>query len=103
MAQEELQVEGVITPMARASESFESQSSDESFSGSDDEDDEEPVLKYKRFAKEVVQSTCDGSEGARDVINCITVHPKVIFLECSLTEAEPDSHSSFLVHCLRNF
>ena len=37
--------------------------------------------KYKRFAKEVVQPTCDGSEGARDVINCITVHPKVLFLE----------------------
>ena len=53
-----------------------SQSSDESYSSSDS-DEEEPVLKYKRFAKEVVQSTCDGSEGARDVINCIAVHPKV--------------------------
>lgn len=58
-------------------------SSDESYSSSDDSD-EEPVLKYKRFAKEVVQLTCDaseaardGSEGTRDVINCITVHPKV--------------------------
>ena len=60
------------------SESEESQSFDESYSSSDDDDEEEPVLKYKRFAKEVVQSTCDGSEGARDVINCITVHPKVI-------------------------
>lgn len=58
-------------------DSEESQSSDESYSSSSDEDDEEPVLKYKRFAKEVVQLTCDGSEGARDVINCITVHPKV--------------------------
>ena len=53
-----------------------SQSSEGSYSSSDEEDGE-PVLKYKRFAKEVVQSTCDGSEGARDVINCITVHPKV--------------------------
>ena len=53
-----------------------SEGSQGSYSSSDDED-EEPVLKYKRFAKEVVQSTCDGSEGTRDVINCITVHPKV--------------------------
>jgi hypothetical protein len=57
-------------------ESDESEGSQSSYSSSDNED-EEPVLKYKRFAKEVVQSTCDGSEGARDVINCITVHPKV--------------------------
>lgn len=71
MAQRELEV-GVLSPTGRASES-----SDESFSSSDDDDDEEPVLKYKRFAKEVVQATCDGTEGARDVINCITVHPKV--------------------------
>lgn len=52
----------------------ESVSSDESYS----DDDEEPILKYKRFAKEVVQSTCDGTEGSRDVINCIAVHPKVL-------------------------
>jgi WD40 repeat protein len=60
-------------------ESDESEGSQSSYSSSDNED-EEPVLKYKRFAKEVVQSTCDGSEGARDVINCITVHPKFIAL-----------------------
>ena len=61
-------------------ESEGSQSSNDSYPSSDDED-EEPVLKYKRFAKEVVQSTCDGSEGARDVINCITVHPKVFLVD----------------------
>jgi WD40 repeat protein len=68
------------------SDSEGSQYSEESYSSSEDED-EEPVLKYKRFAKEVVQSTCDGSEGARDgaegtrdVINCIAVHPKFIAL-----------------------
>ena len=61
-------------------DSDDSQSSEESYSSSDT-DDEEPILKYKRFAKEVVQPTCDGSEGARHVINCITVHPKVLFLE----------------------
>lgn len=61
-------------------------SSDDSYSSSEDGDDE-PVLKYKRFAKEVVQLTCDasealrdGSEGTRDVINCITVHPKVLLV-----------------------
>ena len=59
------------------SEGSTSHSSEESFSSSSDEDEDEPVLKYKRFAKEVVQSTCGGSEGTRDVINCITVHPKV--------------------------
>jgi WD40 repeat protein len=56
-----------------------SQCSQESYSSSEDEE-EEPILKYKRFAKEVVQSTCDGSEGTRDVINCITVHSKFIAL-----------------------
>ena len=54
-----------------------SSSEEESYSSSSDEDEEEPVLKYKRFAKEVVQSTCGGSEGAHDVITCITVHEKV--------------------------
>ena len=46
-------------------------------SNSEESEDEEPVLKYKRFAKEVVTSTCEGPDGARNIISCIAVHPKV--------------------------
>ena len=82
------------------SDSEGSQYSEESYSSSEDEH-EEPVLKYKRFAKEVVQSTCDGSEGARDgaegtrdVINCIAVHPKVCSLFLSTLK-----HCSYMHTC----
>ena len=44
---------------------------------SEESEEEEPVLKYKRFAKEVVFSTCEGETGTRNVITCIAVHPKV--------------------------
>ena len=81
--QEDVKSSSDLRSSSATDQSEESQNSDDSYSGSDD-DDQEPVLKYKRFAKEVVQSTCDGSErardgseGDRDVINCITVHPKV--------------------------
>lgn len=49
----------------------------ESDSNSASEEDDEPVLKYKRFAKEVVASTCEGPDGTRNIISCIAVHPKV--------------------------
>ena len=81
MAQRDLDVKPArkLTESA-TSDSEGSQYSEESYSSSED-DDEEPVLKYKRFAKEVVQATCEGArdeaEGSRDVINCIAVHPKV--------------------------
>ncbi len=45
-----------------------------------DSDEEEPVLKYRRFAKEVVTSIQDGTgsgSGERNIICCIAVHPKV--------------------------
>ena len=66
---------------ARAVESGASNDSDEYDSDSSSafsDDDEEPVLKYKRFAKDVILSTCEGPNGGgRNVISCITVHPKV--------------------------
>lgn len=55
----------------------ESDSSESESSSSADSDYGEPVLKYKRFAKEVVASTCTGPDGTNNVISCIAVHPKV--------------------------
>lgn len=43
----------------------------------EDHEEEEPVLKYKRFAKEVVSSISEGSDGEKNIICCIAVHPKV--------------------------
>ena len=43
-----------------------------------DSDEDEPVLKYRRFAKEVVTSIQGGKDsGERNIICCIAVHPKV--------------------------
>ena len=62
-------------------ESGSGESDSETGSGSEeDTDEEEPVLKYKRFAKEVVSSIHDGTgmgSGERNIICCIAVHPKV--------------------------
>ncbi len=46
--------------------------------GEEEEEDDEPVLKYRRFAKEVVTSICEGSDGGRNIICCMAVHPKVL-------------------------
>ena len=49
---------------------------EEESSSSDDED--EPLLRYKRFAREVVNSLSQGSDGeTKNVIVCMAVHPKV--------------------------
>ncbi|XP_064401865.1 vacuolar protein sorting-associated protein 41 homolog [Halichondria panicea] len=65
-------------------ESGSGESDSETGSGSEeDTDEEEPVLKYKRFAKEVVSSIHDGTgmgSGERNIICCIAVHPKFIAL-----------------------
>ena len=57
-------------------------SEDESSSESDStsEEEEEPVLKYKRFAKEVVSIISEGPDGEKNIICCIAVHPKVTSL-----------------------
>ncbi len=62
--------------------SSQSEEDGEEESGGDGEEDEEeegePVLKYKRFAKEVVASICDSSvSGGNVYICCIAVHSKV--------------------------
>ena len=59
--------------------SSEAESSDE-----EDREEEEPVLKYKRFAKEVVSSINEGSDGEKNIICCIAVHPKVLKLCTSM-------------------
>lgn len=57
--------------------------SDGSESEEEDEDEEEgeedePVLKYKRFAKEVVNALHQSQDGeGKNVIQCMAVHPKV--------------------------
>ena len=52
--------------------------SEEEEEGSSSEDEEEPLLKYKRFAREVVNSLSQGSNGeTKNVIVCMAVHPKV--------------------------
>ena len=59
------------------SESGSESASGTSSSGEGSEEEEEPVLKYKRFAKEVVSSISEGVDGGRNIICCIAVHPKV--------------------------
>lgn len=57
--------------------------SSEAGSGSEEDGDDEepePVLKYKRFAKEVVNSINEGSDGDKNIICCIAVHAKVNML-----------------------
>ena len=51
-------------------------SEEESGSETDSEGEEEPVLKYRRFARDVVSSIHDGG-GDKNIICCIAVHPKV--------------------------
>lgn len=51
-------------------------SEESSGSSSSEEEEEEPVLKYKRFAKEVVSSISESPDGVRNIICCIAVHPK---------------------------
>ena len=80
MAQRNVDVTG---PLAKdkseeASDLDESSYSEgDSSTSSEESQDDEPVLKYKRFAKEVVTATCEGPEGTRNIISCIAVHPKV--------------------------
>ena len=59
-----------------ASSGGEEESSPESDEESEEEP-EEPVLKYKRFAKDVVFGISEGPEGHKNIICCIAVHPKV--------------------------
>ena len=58
------------------SESGSESASGTSSSGEGSEEEEEPVLKYKRFAKELVNSI-SGTGGDRNIVCCIAVHPKV--------------------------
>ena len=60
--------------------------------GSDDEESEEdePVLKYRRFAKEVVDSLSQGSSHdspAKNVIVCMAIHTKVSPEKCPFVDA----------------
>lgn len=58
-------------------------SSEEEEEENDGEEEEEPILKYRRFAKEVVNSLSQSgaAEGEpKNVIICMAVHPKVIQL-----------------------
>lgn len=58
------------------SESGSESGSGSSSSGEGSEEEEEPVLKYRRFAKELVNSI-SGTGSDRNIICCIAVHPKV--------------------------
>ena len=59
-----------------ASSDREEESSRESDEESEEEPDE-PVLKYKRFAKDVVFGISEGPGSHKNIICCIAVHPKV--------------------------
>lgn len=61
------------------SESGSESGSGSSSSGEGSEEEEEPVLKYRRFAKELVNSI-SGTGSDRNIICCIAVHPKFIAL-----------------------
>lgn len=55
-----------------------SEYSEEEEEGSSSDDEDEPLLKYRRFAREVVNSLSQGSNGeTKNVIVCMAVHPKV--------------------------
>ena len=63
-----------------SSDDDENDDDDEFESDSDDQEKEEdePVLKYKRFAKEVVNALHQDQEGeTKNVIQCMAVHRKV--------------------------
>ena len=73
----DLQESGSTSGEEEYSEEDASSGGEESTSGSDGESEEEleePVLKYKRFAKNVVFGI---SEDQKNIICCIAVHPKV--------------------------
>ena len=53
-----------------------SNGTEESSEGEEEKEDE-PVLKYKRFAKDVVSSISESPSGGKNIICCIAVHPKV--------------------------
>ena len=58
-------------------------SNDEETSSEDDYA-EEPLLKYKRFAKDVVNSLSQGEHGlTKNVIMCMAVHSKVSMILCN--------------------
>ena len=58
--------------------STESGSGSESDADSEEEEEFEPVLKYKRFARDVIASISQGQGGEEsNVICCIAVHSKV--------------------------
>lgn len=63
--------------------STESESGSESDADSEEEEEFEPVLKYRRFARDVIASISQGQGGEEsNVICCIAVHSKVCW--CSL-------------------
>ena len=76
----DLQESGSTSGEEEYSEEDASSGGEESTSGSDEESEEEleePVLKYKRFAKDVVFGISEGPGGQKNIICCIAVHPKV--------------------------
>lgn len=61
-------------------ESSESESGTETETEDESEEEVEPVLKYKRFARDVVASISQGQGGEKsNVICCMAVHSKVSF------------------------
>lgn len=56
--------------------------SEEEDEDEDEGEEEEPVLKYKRFAKEVVNALHQSQDGeSKNVIQCMAVHAKVCVAE----------------------
>ena len=53
------------------------ESEEESYSGTDEDESDEPLLKYKRFAKEVVNDLNSTQGETKNVIECMAVHSKV--------------------------
>ena len=72
--------------MSTLDEEEEENQEEESSSGSEgdeedeseyDEEEEEPLLKYTRFAKDVINDLNQGEGEAKNVIECMAVHSKV--------------------------
>ena len=69
--------------------STESENGSESEPETEEEEEFEPVLKYKRFARDVIASISQGQGGEEsNVICCIAVHSKV----CCCTLIRDTSH-----------
>ena len=73
-----------VLSLTASEEEEEENQEEESSSGSEgdeedeSEDEEEPLLKYKRFAKDVVNDLNQGETGeAKNSIECMAVHSKV--------------------------